>query len=609
MNNIYLYADEHSVRELLSEKQKIISIGGDFGHGNFGDILQNIGSLNLSKKSGKFSAVSVMGASAIGFKEFPEWARGVYGADALIFISDYPLILDAQSPALNLVGEIKNVAAVQMYGGGFLNEMWGIGVLNVVEYFLQLAPNANYFVSGQQITSPFHERLLQHIKTFKPSLFGVRDEISGKLLEDIGFTPQFSFDDATELLCRTAQKLGVQKSPGVLMHLNTSPYTKNDSDLSRMGEELRLISERMGEGAGITLLQAFNDNRPEVIDSRESLKIIGRQFPFNDFREVDLTAFAYGAAGTTSRKMLSGEFGYSCSYHVALFLQLSGIPCWLRSSNTFYDQKSQALQVNQDLVSFLEDPCLADHRLNLERRALWLERFEKAIADTPEVHHVSRVPVNDDGPAPWPFFFKGRPSLEEKLKVAEQAASEAKNQLQAQTDAHVQSKSSLEDRLKISQHEINEMGQRMAHLTEQWKVAEHAAEQRIQQLQQQVDTYREQLTVVGSEIHLQRDRMEHALLARHVPGDPQAASRLADAHAHSRQLTEQIEQLLRSRSWRLSRPLRAIARYVKHGHFDSQGQVGLYGLAQRLGRRLPISSQMRARIGRLLSKFRRQGKK
>lgn len=599
MNNIYLYADAHSRQVLLNGEQKIISIGGDFGHGNFGDIIQNVNSLNLAKKPGKFSAVSVMAASAIGFKNFPEWARNVYGADALIFISDYPLILDADSPQLEMVAEIRNIAAVQMYGGGFLNDMWGGFVLEVVEYFLRLSPQASYLVSGQQITAPFQQRVVRHIEAFRPRLFGVRDEISSQLLQNAGFTPAYSFDDATELLGSMARQLMLRKGPGSLMHLNVSAYTKNEADLSSMGDDFRRIAEKMGEGADLTLFQAFRDTRQDVLDTRESLKLLDQRFPFNDFREVDLAAFAYGAAGPASARPVTGEFGYSCSYHVALFLQLSGIPCWLRSSNTFYDQKSKALQVSQDFARFIEEPRLADHRGNLERRAQWLEAFDKAIADTPEVNHVSRVPGKEGGPAPWPFFFKGRPTLEEKLAMAQQETREVR--LQAASDLSAQL-AAVEDRARL----------------------------RARRLRRQVEAYREQLTMVGCEMHLQGKRAaqrelerqreyeqaqeqaqerEQALQAQVAVAEAQAAQLLAAAREQSRQLAERMEQMLQSRSWRLTRPLRALARYAEHGHFDSRGQVGLYGLVQRLGRRLPVSPAMRSRIGRVLSAFRRQGGK
>lgn len=548
MNKIYLYADEVSREVLLNEQQKIISIGSDLGYGNFGDIIQHRNSLDFVRKIKKFATVSVMVVDSIGFKGFPSWIRKTCGSDAVIFVADYPLIFNEDSPSLGLVGEIRNLAAVHMYGGGFLNDMWGDHILGLVEYFLRLSPQVKYFASGQQVTPPYQDKLFRHIKEFKPEIFGVRDEISMQCLQKVGFEPSFSFDDATELLIKISKQLLLKNGSGALMHLNVSNYTANVGGVDGIGNDLKLIAGKVDLSKNVTLFQAFRDIRQDVFDSREALKSLDSRFPFSDFRMIELVPYAYGAESLPDAKPVVGEFGYSCSYHVALCLQLAGIPCWLRSSNPFYDQKSQALQINQEFVSFLQEPRLADHSLNLERRAKWLNVFEKSIVDTPEIHAVSRIPQNNDGSTPWPFFFKGRPTLEERLESAEE-----KNK-------------SLEDK-SFNEREL------------------------LRQLRIETDGYRMQLTTVGAEAHLQRKRAEDAL----------SAQRCTAAE-------DQIQQILNSRSWRLTRPLRAIARFATHGYFDSHGQVGLYGLLQRIGRRLPISSAMRSRVGRLLSKIRRKKK-
>lgn len=613
MGNIYLYADEESRQVLLDKSQKLISIGSDFGYGNFGDIVQSVNSLKLAKKSRQFTTVSILAANAIGFKEFPQWVKNSYGSDAVIFVAEYPLILDENSPSLKLVSEIRNIALVHMYGGGFLNDMWGDFILGVVEYFLRISESARYIVSGQQITHPFESRLLRHIEKFKPVLFGVRDELSRSILGKAGFDAGFSFDDASELLVSIAERLLLRKGSGLFLHLNVSSYTANNDGADRLGEELKLVEENISKSGEVTLLQAFKDARPEVRDSREALKFLDYRFPFNDVRLIELTPFAYGVEDEGRSRPVVGEFGYSCSYHVALCLQLAGIPCWLRSSNSFYDQKSKALQVSQGLSEFLREPRLADHRTNLERRAQWLDTLEKAIEQSPVVNKISHVPPNNDGPAPWGFFFKGTPTLEEKLELAEQ-----------------QNSFLLE---KIEESEL------------------------VLQLRMQVDGLRTQLTDLGAETHLQRQRAEGMLLVEselreemarrgegwlrlemalheemarraevwvgaeqvlraeitqcnaQIAGQAALVQSLAEAEQRASQLDAQLAQMLRSRSWRLTRPLRAIARFARSGHFDSRGEVGLFGIAQRIGRRLPLSMAMRARIGRLLSKFRRQGGK
>jgi hypothetical protein len=111
-----------------------------------------------------------------------------------------------------------------------------------------------------------------------------------------------------------------------------------------------------------------------------------------------------------------------------------------------------------------------------------------------------------------------------------------------------------------------------------------------------------QLTEVGNEAHKQRERAEaaEAAFGRAQAEIGSLSERVVSAEGN-------VDQLLISRSWRLTKPGRAMARYIRHGHFDFQGRVGLYALAQKLGRRLPIPPSIRSQIGKFLERFRRNG--
>lgn len=412
MSSIYLYADKTSRDVLLSDLQKFVLIGSDFGYGNFGDVLQQVNSLNAAKQAKRFATVSVMAANAIGFSDFPALIRGNYGADAIVFVADYPLILDDSSPNLEPIGEIRNLAAIHLYGGGFLNNMWGDYVLGVTEYFLRLVPEATYVVSGQQVTPPYQSRVVEHIKSFKPKLFGVRDELSQRWLREAGCNVDFSFDDATEALLDLTETLPLQRGAGLLMHVNASDYTANDTLTLGLGYEMQKLKSSRWAQDGITLFQAYRDPRHEVSDARETLKKLDVAFPFTDLRLIELASLVYSGKKAHVANPIVGEIGYSCSYHVALWLQLAGIPCWLRSSNPYYDQKSRALQVTQELDSFLEAPRLADHRTNLERRAAWNEKLQSLLLQLPDVCNYYAFTDDGKGPTPRAFFYKGKPTLE-----------------------------------------------------------------------------------------------------------------------------------------------------------------------------------------------------
>jgi len=165
----------------------------------------------------------------------------------------------------------------------------------------------------------------------------------------------------------------------------------------------------------VTVFQAFRDVRQNVFDSIETIKTLEARFPFYDVRVIDLVGLIFRNVDKDSRLTVNGAIGYSCSYHVTLWLQLAGIPCWLRSSNSYYDQKSKALQVTQALETFIQDPKLADHSINLERRANWCDLLRTELTSIVEVSNVCRIPEITGGNSQWPFFFKGTPNLQEQL--------------------------------------------------------------------------------------------------------------------------------------------------------------------------------------------------
>ena len=152
------------------------------------------------------------------------------------------------------------------------------------------------------------------------------------------------------------------------------------------------------------------------------------------------------------------------------------------------------------------------------------------------------------------------------------------------------------------------------------------AQDQNRQLSGRIEGLNSQLTEVGHDAHTQRQRAEvaearcsqaEARCSQAEARCSQAEARcsqaedisrqLSSAQALNSQLSEQIDQIIRSHSWRLTRPLRAIARYVASGHFDSQGHIGLYEAAQRIGKCLPMPAGLRRRIRTLVTKVRWKG--
>jgi len=552
--SVCFYASETDISILNDESQKLFLLGGDGGYGNFGDILQLKNSVRHVRLSKRFTIVIVLAANAISDVNFPAWAKDIYGADAVVFTSSSRLVFNS-GPALKLVRSIRNLACIHLYGGGFLNNFWGKSQLGIAEALLNSAPQAAYLISGQQITPPFHEEVAKHVRQFRPRLLGVRDEMSLVSLSDAGVEATFSFDDATEALQSLTAQLPLRRGTGLLLHLNSSNYTGTDIGLLNLSGELSILEQNHKSRSGVTLLQAFRDSRHEVLDSRETLKMLDRRSPFADMRLVDLAEVALNPRRLP--EPITGEIGYSCSYHVALWLQLSGIPCWLHHGNAFYDQKAGALHITQDLEFFLREPALVDHGTNLERRSTWLRLYKKTLDDIADVDTSAELLCDDALNGPVPLQFKGSSSQSETIVSLREQISEFRKRDELQ-----QRNLARETRLK------DELYGRVQGLTSR-------------------------ITAIGNAY---RER-EMRLAA--------AEERIWIAQNEVERLTALQASIYSSTSWRVTRPLRAISRYVRHGHFDEKGEVGLFRFAQLVGRRLPLPKAVRRSIGRALEGFRR----
>jgi hypothetical protein len=104
----------------------------------------------------------------------------------------------------------------------------------------------------------------------------------------------------------------------------------------------------------------------------------------------------------------------------------------------------------------------------------------------------------------------------------------------------------------------------------------------------------ERLTTVGND-------------ARHYRAEySRIHAAMQDASTRKDQLSVRLQEILRSRSWRWTRWLRAVGRYHKTGRFDSAGTVGLFRVLQAVGRRLPAPRVLRSSLGRALTRLRRR---
>lgn len=573
----YLYADHESAERLANANPKALLIGGDFGNGNFGDVLQHLGAASLVRASTGFAIVSLCVLDAVARHLDPKSMRESYGVDAVAFVSEVPIEAGvAAELGLCLVGSLQNISYVQLYGGGFLNELWGEFVLGITEQFLRKLPKVPYTISGQQLSPAFLPRIAEHIAEFAPRLIGVRDQASLSLLADAGISADFSFDDAVESLLELGRRLKPCAGDGAFIHLNTSDYTGNDEALSEMVAHLRLVAAHVGSHQKPVLLQAFQDAREVVVDSIETVKRLDLGFPFDDVEAVFLvTSILRAQSENAPARLLTGRFGYSSSYHVTLWLQLHGIPCWLRGSNSYYMQKRAALGIEGHFEDFLAHMKRPDHNENLRARAQWLHKLRQVTDLVEPAANQIEWEIPDNSTLKRQFHFKGEPRLEERLNQAWRIAENGREENER-----------LKNRLDDAESRVQEYSRQL-----------EDAESRVQEYSMQLEdaesrmrAYSRQLTEVGADARYFREQ------------NLSMQSSLQQALASA----EQLHLILASRSWRFTRPFRVASRFVSTGRFDSAGEIGVYAMLRIIGGKLPIKASWRSAVGRVLRRFRRR---
>lgn len=417
---LYLYADHESAELLANARPKALLIGSDFGNGNFGDVLQHLGAASLVRTRTGLAIVSLCMLDVISRHAGAASLRKSYGVDAVAFVTEIPIEAGvAVGLGLRPVEILCNLSYIQLYGGGFLNEMWGEFVLGIAEQFLGRLPGVPYAISGQQISPAFVPRIRAHVEKFGPRLMGVRDQVSLDLVTAGDMHADFSFDDAVESLLDLGCRLELCAGDGAFIHLNTSDYTGNDAELAEMVAHLRLVAAHIGAQDRPVLFQAFQDAREVVVDSIETVKRLDAGFPFADVETVLLVSSMLGTqAEDVPPRLLTGRFGYSSSYHVTLWLQLHGIPCWLRGSNPYYEQKRAALGIEGRFEDFLERMHCPDHGGNLQARSLWLDKLQRVMDSIEPTTNRIEWEWPAAATPTRPFNFKGEPRYEQQLRGA-----------------------------------------------------------------------------------------------------------------------------------------------------------------------------------------------
>ncbi|MDR2334110.1 MAG: glycosyltransferase [Burkholderiaceae bacterium] len=196
------------------------------------------------------------------------------------------------------------------------------------------------------------------------------------------------------------------------------------------------------------------------------------------------------------------------------------------------------------------------------------------------LHHIQRG--NQYSSAFHSELQRHRFQEEEMLRLTV-PRTEHQSQLQAQQVSHTQAIEQKDAQLHRQQQAIAELNTTVDHKNEHAFVLDRTIAELSQRIALQDQAIAQNTEQASNLTHLQQ------ILAQRDQQVGQMRSELDS-------LFKRHEQILSSRSWRLTRPLRAAARFAKYGFNYPGGRQALYRTAANIGRKFPFPLWLKARV-------------
>lgn len=384
------YCDNRTKRLLRDRSPKVYLLGGFGGYLNFGDIIQLKNVIAFHRHHTGYVPIVIMFASAISSKDYLKKVGKWFQGSAMIFVSDTTI---DPSFGLRIVDEIAPAGCLHMYGGGYLNRHWGKHSLSIAKAIIRDFKISFYNMSGIQADRSVVPDLRKMFKILEPRVIGLRDHASVDIMKKAfpKLNVQYSFDDSFEMLVAWSKRFSRSRIQGrvkgrvgladrsIVLHLNTSSYaSSNQKSLCRKIDAItaKYTTHR------VQVVQAYEDNRDELVDSLKSVMKLGTDFPLSDYSVTNLAIKALeldesiDLFPSLDESLLSADFAVCSSYHVTLFMLILGVPVYLVAQNDFYKQKSAGLGVDNVFENFLTLPRPKDMRPEIEAREKWVKAFE-----------------------------------------------------------------------------------------------------------------------------------------------------------------------------------------------------------------------------------------
>ena len=388
---MFFISPENNYR-LSNESNSVLLIGGFGGWWNFGDVLQL--KSTLDRYVGYERIILVHLSSVIEEKSlsklkdvFSDAIPLFYGSESQAKTFEDLYGIELQEPEVNL-------KVLHVYGGGFLNEFWGKGIIEIAEKALHKFKPKKYVITGQQISSKIVDSFRKHVDIYKPAIVGVRDYKSLECLRKAQIEAEFSWDDSIEEIVRIKKliKPVERYNDAYGIHLNLSDYVVKD--LGKIKEKIKQIMEHFKDKEPI-FFQSYSRSSVIVKDTIKSIEYLGLGDFIRYFHIIDLmNSYVYEDWESLKGTLPGIGCVFSNSYHTALFFAMVGVPAYLFCLNDYYRQKHVAVMGEEvDFEQFLDNiPFYAEKQReiiseNAGKRKQFIEKL-KDILETDSVQNV-----------------------------------------------------------------------------------------------------------------------------------------------------------------------------------------------------------------------------
>lgn len=344
-----LFAPPETAAAIAAAESVAFLVGSYDGSGNFGDILQLDGALEL------------LAPLEPGLLVLPVLERGFAHhhpglATEMIRPPRHPIYFDPGGAAEDgfvpvAVNPDLSTAVTYFYGGGYFNGLWGdrkLAMMRAVEGLLAAAKpeEIRRVGSGLQVEPRWLASLSAQdaglLRGFE--LLGARDPRSGEVLAALGsaIVPE-SGDDALGPLARLRPAETPEDGPlRINLHYAEHDWMTGEAGslLDFYGDMVAELGQRLGRPLIAQPLIAYLDPR---VDERPAVEHLTEAFAARGIEVEAPTVLRPAALGSAAAVMGRAGLTVSCSYHVGLTSLMLGLPTLLVTHTPYYEQKAAGL--------------------------------------------------------------------------------------------------------------------------------------------------------------------------------------------------------------------------------------------------------------------------